>query len=189
METLTISRLAQSFGLSRSTLLYYDKIGLLPPSGRTDSGYRYYTESDRLRLERICTFRQAGLSLEDIQSILASEDAPYAAVIERRLKEIGKEILDLKEKQRVLSSMLRSLVSGVHHPEIVDKNMWIEMLRAAGMDQDAMDCWHAEFERRAPEAHHEFLLSIGIPEEEARQIRIWSRKSGTTAQGGRREEF
>src|SRR5262245_19662656 len=54
MKTYSISRLARAFGLSRSTLLYYDRIGLLAPSGRTGSGYRSYSEKDYRQLERIC---------------------------------------------------------------------------------------------------------------------------------------
>jgi MerR family transcriptional regulator, thiopeptide resistance regulator len=34
-----------------------------------------------------------------------------------------------------------------------------------------MNRWHTEFERRAPEAHHEFLLSLGIPPDEVAKIR------------------
>jgi MerR family transcriptional regulator, thiopeptide resistance regulator len=59
----------------------------------------------------------------------------------------------------------------------VDRDLWVEMLRAAGMDDRAMARWHAEFEERAPEAHREFLLSLGIPEGEALEIRNWSRRS------------
>jgi DNA-binding transcriptional MerR regulator len=46
MKTYSISKLARAFGLSRSTLLYYDRIGLLAASGRTGSGYRCYSEKD-----------------------------------------------------------------------------------------------------------------------------------------------
>jgi len=35
-----ITELARKHGLSRSTLLYYDRIGLLTPSGRSEAGYR-----------------------------------------------------------------------------------------------------------------------------------------------------
>lgn len=45
------------------------------------------------------------------------------------------------------------------------------MLRAAGMDQAAMNRWHTEFEKRAPAAHHRFLISLGINESEALLIR------------------
>jgi len=52
--------------------------------------------------------------------------------------------------------------------------MFVAMLRAAGMDDAGMKQLHVEFERRAPQAHHNFLLSLGIPETEALQIRKWS---------------
>ena len=180
MQTYTISKIARLFGLSRSTLLYYDRIGLLSCSGRTSSGYRVYTQGDLERLERICNLRKAGLSLEDIGKIIRSADEPYTALLETRLKEIGEEILDLKAKQGLLSIMLKGMASDGDRPK-VDKEMWIEMLRAAGMDQEAMDRWHAEFEHRAPEAHHEFLLSLGIAEKEVCLIRQWSKKA---MQGG-----
>ena len=172
----TISRLARLFGLSRSTLLYYDKIGLLPPSGRTRSGYRTYTQSDYLRLEGICAYRQAGLALGDIRMMLASNGEPHASLIERRLREIGAEILELKSKQGILFGMLKSMAPDGCAPK-VDKEMWVAMLRAAGMDDEAMKRWHAEFEQRAPRDHHEFLLSLGIPEKEVQRIRYWSRKA------------
>jgi len=57
----------------------------------------------------------------------------------------------------------------------VNKNLWVEMLRAAGMSQAAMHRWHTEFERRAPEGHNEFLLSLGIPADEVAKIRRLSR--------------
>lgn len=66
----TIGQLSKAFGLSRSTLLYYDKIGLLMPSARTSAGYRSYSEEDRKRLEQICLYRETGISLEDMKIIL-----------------------------------------------------------------------------------------------------------------------
>jgi DNA-binding transcriptional MerR regulator len=174
MNTCTISKLARAFGLSRSTLLYYDRIGLLPASGRTGSGYRTYTQADRRRLERICAFRQAGLPLAEIKILLSSKGSPHARVIEKRFRETGKQILDLRNKQRLLSGMLKKLATG-NTPPTVDKKMWVEMLRAAGVNDRSMSSWHTEFERRAPEAHHEFLVSLGIPEEEIRRIREYSR--------------
>lgn len=175
MKSYTISKLARLFGLSRSALLYYDRVNLLSPSCRTPSGYRMYTEEDVKRLERICTLRRTSLSIEDIKSILRSEDKPCVDLLEKRLKEIGEEILALKARQEVLSAMLKGAVCE-DTPKEVDKEMWVEMLQAAGMDASGMDRWHAEFERRAPEAHEKFLFSLGIPEEEVRMIRRWSRK-------------
>jgi DNA-binding transcriptional MerR regulator len=163
-----ITELGRKFGLSRSTLLYYDRIGLLSPSGRSEAGYRLYSNKDRDRLESICSFRNAGLSLEDIQRILAMEKDTDGEVLRKRLKDIGEEIRILQSQQLMIAKMLQVQASG----ELpVDKQAWIEMLRAAGMDEAAMCRWHSEFEKRAPEAHHQFLLGLGIPEDEALYIR------------------
>jgi DNA-binding transcriptional MerR regulator len=165
-----IGELARQFGLSRSTLLYYDRIGLLAPSGRSETGYRLYSRADRERLETICSFRQAGLGIEDIRSIMAAAGDDTFAVIQQRLFAVGKEIEALKTKQRLLAGMLR--LQGHGGPSAsVDKEMFVGLLRAAGMDDDAMLKLHIEFERRAPEAHHNFLLLLGISEQETDLIR------------------
>jgi DNA-binding transcriptional MerR regulator len=170
-----ITDLARKFGLSRSTLLYYDQIGLLPPSGRSEAGYRMYSQDDRDRLATICSFRQAGLTIEDIRCVLSMEDDANGAVLRRRMRALGEEIRTLQTQQRLLGKMLQVQSSG-ELPVTVDKQAWIEMLRAAGMDESAMSRWHTEFERRAPEAHQQFLLVLGITEEEVLCIRKRSRE-------------
>jgi MerR family transcriptional regulator, thiopeptide resistance regulator len=174
MKTYSISQIARACGLSRSTLLYYDRLGLLRASGRTGSRYRYYTDKDLERLKRIGHFREAGLSLKEIRSVLSSGGMPGTKLLEKRMRETAESIVALKGQQRLLAGMLRKVASG-KRPRCVDKQMWIEMLRAAGMDLHAMNRWHTEFERRAPDGHQEFLLSLGIPPEEAARIRRLSR--------------
>jgi DNA-binding transcriptional MerR regulator len=177
MKRYSISVLGRAWGLSRSTLLYYDRIGLLPPSGRTPAGYRFYTDRDRKRLSQIDQFRQAGLTLRDIGAVLSSRGKPSSEILKKRMAETARAMLDLKNQQRLLARMLSGIGAGGCPPS-VDKKMWVEMLRAAGMDDRALNAWHAEFERRAPAAHHEFLVSLGIPEAEVNQIRAWSAQPG-----------
>jgi MerR family transcriptional regulator, thiopeptide resistance regulator len=174
METYSISQLARSFGLSRSTLLYYDRIGLLRAPRRTTAGYRCYTQHEYDRLARICRFRDTGLSLADIQKVLSGGTAPSVKILEKRLEELENEMRSLRSRQRLLVSMLKKMTSDDYEP-VVGKKMWVEMLAAAGMDEAAMANWHAEFEHRAPAAHDQFLLSLGISESEAGQIRKWAR--------------
>jgi len=175
MHTYSISQLAKAFGLSRSTLLYYDRIGLLAASVRTAAGYRQYSQEDHNRLERICTLRRTGLSLSDIQRFLSADPTPAAHILEHRLKALEQQILSLRNQQHVIVAMLKEMTRG-SHGAVVDKQLWVKMLAAAGMDEPAMMRWHAEFERHAPDAHFEFLLSLGIPEDEACQIRQRSRE-------------
>jgi DNA-binding transcriptional MerR regulator len=138
MRTYSISQIARTCGLSRATLLYYDRLGLLRPSGRTGSGYRYYTDSDLRRLERIRYFREAGLRLKEIRAVLNSGGKPGTKLLEARMRETAANIAGLKNQQRLLAGMLRQVASGKLPPS-VDKRLWIEMLRAAGMDQNAMN--------------------------------------------------
>ena len=171
-----ITELARYFGLSRSTLLYYNKIGLLAPSRRSTAGYRLYSSEDRDRLAMICNYRQAGLTIEDILRVLSMEMDANRPVLQERMRKLGAEIRILQSQQHLLAKMLRVQSLG-ELPVTVDKQVWIEMLRAAGMDEDAMSIWHIEFERRAPESHHQFLLTLGISEDEAQLIRQWSASS------------
>src|SRR5262245_52700722 len=97
-KTYSISRLGLAFGLSRGTLLYYDRIGLLKPSGRTGAGYRIYSLRDYRRLERICRFRQAGLKLKEIRGVLLSGGKPGVKLIDQKMQETATSIINLKKQ-------------------------------------------------------------------------------------------
>ena len=56
--------------VSVRTLHHYDEIGLLRPSGRTEAGYRLYSEADLERLQQILFFRELEFPLEEIARIL-----------------------------------------------------------------------------------------------------------------------
>ena len=168
-----ISQIAKEFGISRSTLLYYERVGILLASGRNFSNYRLYNKADFKRLQIICSFRQAGIGIKDIRSILESGKDKINVILKRRLQELGEQSLALHKQQRLIAGMLNVRLNGrpLAH---VDKETWINMLKTAGMDEKAMGKWHAEFEKLAPEAHNDFLLSIGISQSEAVRIRKYS---------------
>lgn len=171
----TIGQLSKRFGLSRSTLLYYDTIGLLPASTRSASGYRLYTEQALQRMLQIQTYREAGLPLETIQSLLASNTDSSASVLERQLQDLNREMQRLRQQQQVIIRLLES-PAALNNSRTMTKERWVEMLRAAGLDEIGMNKWHAEFEQRSPEAHQDFLESLGIEAEEIQMIRQMSRQ-------------
>ncbi len=181
MKTYRVTELGRSFGLSRSTLLYYDRIGLLQPRGRTAADYRLYTQEDMARLEHICLFRDAGLTLEEIARILECGN-DHSPILEKRLQEISCEIATLKSQQKLIGGMLKTIAAGADASKL-DKDLWMSLQKAAGLDQVALKRWHCEFERRAPGAHHDFLLSLGLAEKEALQVRMLTKNvdhNGTT---------
>jgi DNA-binding transcriptional MerR regulator len=172
----SITELARQFGLSRSTLLYYDRIGLLRPGGRDANRYRRYSAADRNRLEAICRFRQAGLGLEQIPALLAETD-PHSArgVLALHLNELGRRIAALRAQQE---SVARLLLSGVvpERPERLDKAELSALLRSAGFSDAQLDQLHASFEATHPAAHQAFLERLGAAADDIARIRARSRR-------------
>lgn len=173
---LTVGRLARRFRLARSTLLYYARIGLLTPSGRTGANYRVYGPADERRLAEICRYRALGLRLSEIRAIVDSRGAEGtpAALLARRLAALNEEIGRSRDQQRVILGLLR----GGRHARLaraMDKKRWTALLRACGLSDADMVRWHVEFERMAPQAHRDFLESLGISKSEIASILAWSR--------------
>lgn len=171
----TIGQFSKKFDLSRSTLLYYDSIGLLSPSGRTGSNYRLYSEADLQKMERIQLFRSAGLSLRAIGTLLDKQDSQLDDALEQRLDEINQEIQGLRRQQKVILKILE--IKDFKTSRVIDKQTWVSLLRAAGLDETGMKNWHIEFEKASPQGHQDFLESIGIDAGEIAVIREWSRQA------------
>lgn len=175
MQAETITAFARRFGLSRTTLLYYDRIGLLSPAGISPAGYRLYGKSERERMSRIDTYRKAGLPLKAIRDILDNEGGDRLdAELEHQLTRTNEEISRLRAQQKLVIELLRSRGKRAHG-QPVDVAQWVSMLEEAGIDDTGKHRWHAAFERDAPEAHQEFLESLGLGGEEITRIRRQSR--------------
>ncbi|MBF0583024.1 MAG: MerR family transcriptional regulator [Magnetococcales bacterium] len=170
----TIGKLARHFGLSRSTLLYYDRIGLLSPSLRSGGNYRLYSPSDFKRMERIALLRDTGLSLDRIRELCEKPADFIEEALDQHLSQINREISERRIQQRIIAELLQQN-SVIHKTRIMDKAQWVALLEGAGMDDEAKKVWHALFEKNAPEAHQDFLESLGIPTEEIDLIRSRSR--------------
>lgn len=174
-----ISELAKRHGLSRSTLLYYDRRGLLRPSYRTFAGYRLYSADDEARLKAICRYRQGGMPLEDIAGVLDADRQSgrnLEEALHRRLTALNQEIASLRRQQQVVLNLLpRKGKCAGKLARAMTKAKWVELLRAAGMTDADMHAWHVAFERQSPLAHQDFLESLGIASEEIQRIRKRSR--------------
>ena len=66
-EGLSIETAAEVTGVSRHTLRYYERIGLLPPVRRAPSGHRRYSEDDLGWVRFLTLLRRTGMSIHDTQ--------------------------------------------------------------------------------------------------------------------------
>src|SRR3970040_1869680 len=95
-----IGEVAESLGLSLRTIRYYEEIGLVTPSGRTEGGVRIYTGADIERLRLVKALKPVGMSLETLGELIECVDllrdgAPAeAGEAERRLEGVIALALD-----------------------------------------------------------------------------------------------
>lgn len=69
-NTMQIGEVAERTQLSLRTLRHYDQVGLVPPSARSEGGFRLYTEVDVARLHHVRRITPLGFSLEETAQIL-----------------------------------------------------------------------------------------------------------------------
>lgn len=175
----SISQLCRQFSLSRSTLLYYDTIGLLKPSSRGYNNYRRYSQEDVKRLELICTYRQTGISLKEIKSLLEASEGTIKETLEKRLDELNSGIKIIRSQQYLILSILKN-EKLLKRLQIIERDILVEILKLAGLDEDDMDRFHAKLEEMSPEGHQIFLEALEFDGEEIKEIRGYARsiKSG-----------
>lgn len=109
---MTVHEVSKLAGVSIRTLQYYDKIGLLHPTGYTDAGYRLYDDTDLERLQHILLFRELEFPLKDIKAIINSPDFDRGKALEQQI-----ELLKLKKEhiENLMSFALGIKLLGVKH--------------------------------------------------------------------------
>jgi predicted N-acetyltransferase YhbS/DNA-binding transcriptional MerR regulator/predicted O-methyltransferase YrrM len=140
-----ISELAESVGLSRATLLYYEKLGLLKGK-RQANGYRVYTDADRQRLRLMQQLQAGGLSLQECQACL--DGKLDREMLGRRLETLEREIAEKTRSRDLLAALL---------------------------GRSSLKDWHEEVERVAPDLHRAWLMSQGFSSAEAGLVALVSK--------------
>jgi DNA-binding transcriptional MerR regulator len=97
-----VREFAEKAGVTVRALHHYDRLGLLKPSGRTEAGYRLYSERDFARLQQIVTLKFIGLSLGEIKALLDERELDLAQTLrlQRRL---------LEEKRRQVTTAIHAI--------------------------------------------------------------------------------
>ena len=86
---------AERAGVTVRTLHHYDRLGLLAPSGRTEAGYRLYSDRDLVRLEQILALKFIGFPLQEIRRLLKRDARDLEGALRRQ------RILILEKRRRL----------------------------------------------------------------------------------------
>ena len=107
MKLVPIGHFAKTTGLTRSTLRFYDEVGLLRPA-RVDpeTGYRYYRREQTVQAEQIRLLRTLEIPLSDIQRVFdASDPATLQDLITRQRRLTEERIAKYREDLVMLDAI------------------------------------------------------------------------------------
>ncbi len=121
---LKVGELAKRTGLTVRTLHHYDQIGVLKPSGRSESGYRLYGQADVARLHGIQALRHLGLALVDIAVMLDGSGTSPALIMEQQMRALDRQI----DEATALRERLGVMQAALAHGEEPDMAQWLETL-------------------------------------------------------------
>ena len=101
-----VREFADMAGVTVRTLQYYDRIGVLEPSEKTDAQHRLYERKDLLKLQQIMTLKQLGFTLKEIKQMIQHPEYDLRGALSAQKQAIDAQIMQL---QNVSSAMNRAL--------------------------------------------------------------------------------
>lgn len=118
-ELFTTGDMARITNTTLRTVRFYEEAGILRPARRTEGGHRLFVREELERLRLVSDMREAGLSLDDIRSLLEMQTkARTGGEAARAATASLKEILgSLRSKLEVLQRLSGDLERTVRHAE------------------------------------------------------------------------
>lgn len=99
---VTVKVAAEITGVTIKSIRYYESIGLLKPSPRTEGGYRLFSEDDIFRLQQIQYYKALKFSLKEIAEILDARAGDLPAVFQKQLERIEQVQAEYERIHRIL---------------------------------------------------------------------------------------
>lgn len=104
----TVKEIAEITGISIRTLHYYDEIGLLLPTEKSESGYRYYDDKALEILQQILFFREFDIPLKQIKAVIKQSTLDKNQI----LKMQRNMLLTKKERIEKLITQIDNILKG-----------------------------------------------------------------------------
>ena len=119
--------------VSVRTIRFYDKQNILKPSLVTESGARFYTDSDLARLQQILLLKYLGFSLDDIRE-MTIDDADYHFML-NSLKLQLKLVQDRIEQMRLVEKAIEDTASAIESRHNIDWSQMLNLIHLTGMEK------------------------------------------------------
>lgn len=104
----TVKEVSELTGISTRTLHYYDEIGLFPPTGKSEAGYRLYDDRALEILQQILFFREFDIPLKDIKTVMKNPSLDRNQILQ-----LQREMLvEKKERMERLIASIDKVLKG-----------------------------------------------------------------------------
>jgi len=157
MSYFRINDFSKISGVSKDTLRYYDKAGVLCPSCRMENGYRFYTEYDLMRLMQIRTMRGMDAPLEECAQMMALPS--MADKLTEKVDELNQQInrlTKLRDRIQMLQAEIADCIQMCGQCQIV------ETIPTYNVDVSDMCDWKRKlievWMQHTPYVHMSFLM-------------------------------
>lgn len=111
-STYQAHEFAKRAGVTVRALHHYDRLGLLKPSGRTDAGYRLYTDRDLVRLEQIVALKFIGFPLSKIRDLLDRKEVNLAEMLRQQRQSVAEKRDHLDRAVQAIERAEQMVASG-----------------------------------------------------------------------------
>ncbi|QMT61385.1 preQ(1) synthase [Legionella sp. PC997] len=146
MKYYQIKEISQMTSLTIRSLQYYDEIGLLKPTKRSESGYRLYSELDLIRLQQITTLKFLGFSLSTIKKIIEGPNFDVMSSMGIQARELTEKATRINEA----ASLLAYIASQMEMKQPVNWKSTakiIEILELNTMNEQVLQKYQTEAEQ------------------------------------------
>lgn len=136
----TVGEVAAVAKVSVRALHHYDEIGLLEPSGRSDAGYRLYSDSDLERLQEVLFFKEIGFGLDEIRDLI--QDPRYDR---REALEVQRDLIaDQAARYRAMLGLIDKTLTAMEGGIAMSKEEMFEVFGEfdpSEYEDEAKDRW------------------------------------------------
>lgn len=163
---ISIQELTKETGVTVRAFRYYDQIGLLKPSGKTEGGHRLYSEADVIRLQQILFFKEMGFSLQEIMNMLVTDECSLK-------QSLAKQLTFVQEEQKKFNRMERILQAVVYSAELEGELDWRIMFELIQLSRQSPRIREMFQQKRFSDDEQKLLRNLPNMSEEDANVREW----------------
>ena len=135
---LTVNQFSKLTGVTVRTLQYYDEECILTPHHKSDAGYRFYSQSEMLSLQKINILKHIGFNLNQIKTILKSNKFDWQSSLNLQAKILQESIDKMQDSIMLINHSLTKHIADHGEPawEVMAKILEVLQMKQDSAYQD-----------------------------------------------------